>query len=141
MSQPNVKQVSNIFDEHTNSNVIRRLPQAARGQSDDRAPWGLTKEGDLPPMMFQLWFADGRMASFPYSGIGELHCRDAGRIEVFVHAIAKTVVIIEGRHLRELAKRLSTAAVLWLRESDARELGPPESSPEITAITLEELPD
>lgn len=133
--------VADIFDEQNGASFVRRLQPAARGQGSRQAPWGVTDEGELPPMMFQLWLADGAMVSFPYSAIGELRCRDAGRIEVYLHAIAKTVVTVEGRHLRELAQRLSAASVIWLRESDPRELGVPEHAPEIVKVTIEELPD
>lgn len=133
--------VTDIFDEQTNADVIRRLPQGIPHQDNHRVPWELIRDDALPPMMFQLRFADGRITSFPYSGVCELHCRDAGRLEVFVQGVAKTAIILEGRHLRELAKQFGLAAVLWLRESDGRDLNQPESTPEITRITLEEMPD
>lgn len=129
--------VARIFDQQNRGSTPSE--PAAHGGGD--APWGLAKHEALPPMMLQLWLASGAMRAFAYSDIREVYCPDAGRIELSIQAMGRWVVALEGRRLGELAKRLTTGGVVWVRESDPRAVPRQESEPEIVRITIEELPD
>lgn len=133
--------VARVFDRQTHSDVLERLSQDVYDQDDQYLPWGTATDGAMPPLMFQLRFNDGRMVGYAYNDIREIHCRDAGRVEISLFAMAKLVVIIEGRHLTDLAKWLCCAGVRWIEEGDPREVDIPEAQPEITRITVEQLPD
>ncbi len=138
--------VARIFDEQTNNDPIhslpqdRQLPHEVKLQNSEKAPWATTANGTMPPMMFQINFHDGRMICFAYSDLREIHCRDAGHIELFVQAMGKLAILIEGRHLTDLAKWLCNGMIRSIQESDPRDTKP-ESAPEIVNITVEELPD
>lgn len=131
-----MENVARVFGDHSERPTVRRVTSEP---GNDASPWGVVQPGAMPPMMLQLWLADGRMLSFPYTSICELHCRDAGRIELYVQSMARQVITIEGRRLRDLAKRLSQAAVVWVQQRDPRQPAAPESLPEIVSITIERL--
>ena len=127
------------FGQHSGGRRLHSVPGGPL--ADGATPWATLQEGAMPPLMFQLRFHDGRMSSFAYSDLREIHCPDAGRIELLLVGIAKLVITIEGRLLRDLAKWFSGAMVRWVQEGDPRDVDRPESAPEIVKITVEELPD
>lgn len=133
--------VARVFDQHTKAGVLERLSGDVQDQDNHQLPWGMATDGGMPPMLFQLRFSDGRMVSYAYSDIREIHCRDAGRIEISLYAMSKLVIIIEGRHLSDLAKWLCCAGIRWAQEADPRDVDLPETSPEIAKIAIEEIPE
>ena len=133
-------EVSRAFDENTGRNILHRLPQSIdRVSKESHCPWQAIREGELPPMMFQLRFRDGHMESYAYSDIREVHCRDAGSVQVLLHSMGKKCITFEGRHLKELANLFCIASLRSVHEADVRDLGRPESSPEVTQIVVEPL--
>ena len=135
-----MEHVANIFDQQTTVNH-RPLPHEVDLRNSEEAPWKTIASGSMPPMMFQINFHDGRLVCFAYSDLREIHCRDAGYIELFLQSMCKVAILIEGRHLTDLAKWLSNGMIRSIMESDPRDTTRSESSPEILSITLEELPD
>ena len=133
-------EVARIFDENNGRNILHRLPQSpTRSVDNNDCPWNAIRDGELPPMMFQLRFRDGHMESYSYSDIREVHCRDAGLVKVFLHSMSKKSITFEGRHLKELANLFCVASLRSIHEADERDIGRPESSPEITRISVEEI--
>ncbi|QDU98590.1 hypothetical protein [Lignipirellula cremea] len=131
-----MKNVQRAFDESGGN--IQGFPQAAAPRESDLC-WARLREGELPPMMFQMRLSDGRLVSYPYSDLREIRCRDAGRVQLFLLGLERLVVTIEGRRLRELANLLSRAMILWIEEADPRDLSKPESVPEIVKISIEKF--
>lgn len=125
------------FDEQRGGSVFRGLPHTREASNESRPPWSQIHEGEFPPMMFQLRRRDGSMTSFPYGSLVEIHCRDAGFLQLFIAGRQNLMVTLEGRHLRDLANLLGRAAILWVEESDPRDIGKPETAPEITQISVE----
>lgn len=125
------------FQEQRDGNVLRGLPGRLPSSNQDRLPWGQIHESELPPMMFQLRRRDGQMTSFPYGCLVEIHLRDAGYVQLFIAGRKNLTVTLEGRHLRELANLLGQASVTWIEEADPRDIGKPESTPEVTSILIE----
>lgn len=133
--------VARAFDEQTNVNVLHNFPVNTQQEQSDRLPWETLATGAMPPMMFQVRFSDGKMISFAYGDLHEVHCRDAGHIELFLYSLRKLVITIEGRHLRELAHWFSSAGVQWIQETDPRDRERSETEAEIVKITVEEIPE
>lgn len=132
--------VARIFDENNGRNILHRLPQTStQSLAKNDYPWHAIRDGELPPMMFQLRFRDGHMESYSYNDIREVHCRDAGLVKVFLHSMSKKSITFEGRHLKELANLFCVASLRSIHEADERDIGRPESSPEITRISVEEI--
>lgn len=136
-----MRNVARAFDQQSTTTPLHPLPHGPAQQDNAQLPWGIVASGGMPPLMFQLRFHDGRMMSFAYSDLREIHCRDAGRVELYLQAMAKIVIIIEGRHLRDLAKWLGNAGVLWVQEGDPRDTQTPETAPEVVSIRIEQLPE
>ena len=88
---------------------------------------------------FHSRFRDGHMESYAYSDIREVHCRDAGSVQVLLHSMGKKCITFEGRHLKELANLFCIASLRSVHEADVRDSGCPESSPEVTQIVVEPL--
>ena len=133
-------EVARAFDENTGRNILHRLPQSIdRVAKEQDCPWQAIRDGELPPIMFQLRFRDGHMESYAYSDIREVHCRDAGHVQVFLHSMSRKSITFEGRHLKDLANLFCIASLRSIHESDERELNRPESSPEVTQILIEEI--
>ncbi len=133
-----MNQVGRAFEQHNRHTPFDPTPARAAEQDVVRA-WSKVRNGEIPPMMFQLRFGDGRMISFAYSDIREIHCANAGLVEVFLHSIQKTRVTIEGRHLQELANLLGNAMLRFIRESDQRAPPTLEQVSEVTKILVEPL--
>lgn len=132
--------VARVFDENNGKNILHRLPQSIERTSVEYDhPWQAIREGEMPPMMFQLRFRDGHMESYAYNDIREVHSRDSGLVQVFLFSMAKKAITFEGRHLRELANLFCIASIRSICESDERDLHRPESSPEVTQIIVEEI--
>ena len=132
--------VARVFDESNGRNILHRLPKSIqRSTVEPDCPWQAIREGELPPMMFQLRFRDGHMESYAYSDIREVHCRDSGLVQIYLYSICKKAITFEGRHLRELANLFCIASLRSIHETDVRDIDRPESSPEITSIAVEEL--
>lgn len=132
--------VARVFDENNGKNILHRLPQGVGEKAaDPYCPWQAIREDEIPPMMFQLRFRDGHMESYTYSDIREIHCRDAGCVQVFLHSMSKKSITFEGRHLKELANLFCIASIRSIHEADDRDIDRPESSPEITQILVQEI--
>ncbi|WP_040352844.1 hypothetical protein [Blastopirellula marina] len=127
------------FDEQRGGNILRGLPGRRESAEQNNVPWRSVREGEMPPMMFQLRLRDGGTISYPYSDVREIRCRDAGCVQVSVLGMAKMIITLEGRRLRELADLLGRAELLWIEEADPRDVGRPESAPEIVSISIEEI--
>lgn len=123
------------FQDTQTSPPLRSVPTMAT--PSDISPFASALPHEMPPMMFQLRLTDGRWLSYSYSDLREIECRDAGQIKLVVFAASRTLVTIEGRHLRELATLFGMASVRWLQESDPRSPRRPEAETEITRITVE----
>ena len=133
-------EVARAFDENNGRNILHRLPQSlGRVAAEPDAPWHEIRDGEMPPMMFQLRFRAGHMESYAYSDIREVHCRDAGFVKVFLYSMTKKAITFEGRHLKELANLFCIASLRSVHEVDDRDLDRPENSPEITQILVEEI--
>lgn len=133
-------EVARVFDEHNGRNILHQLPQSpTQTSAANDCPWHAIREGELPPMMFQLRFRDGHMESYSYNDVREVHCRDAGLVTVFLQSMSKKSITFEGRHLKELANLFCIASLRSIHEADERDMGRPESSPEITRISVEEI--
>jgi hypothetical protein len=127
---------SSAFENINCHDYLRSRPDAANTQEGTK-PWAQLHEGELPPMMFQLRFTDGQSLSYAYSDIRTIRCRDAGHLELLVYAPKPLKILIEGRHLRELAQLLGCCMVRWIEESNSRRQHIRESDPEVTSITAE----
>jgi hypothetical protein len=133
-------EISRAFDENTGRNILHQLPQSiANAANEPHSPWQAIRDGELPPMMFQLRFRDGHMESYAFSDIREVHCRDAGCVQILLHSICKKCITFEGRHLKELANLFCIASLRSIHEADDRDLNRPESSPEVTQIVVEAI--
>ena len=133
-------EVTRAFDENNGQNILHRLPQSlVRVVTEPDAPWQAIRDGELPPMMFQLRFRDGHMESYAYNDIREVHCRDAGLVRVFLYSMTKKAITFEGRHLKELANLFCIASLRSVHEADERDMSRSENSPEITQILVEEI--
>lgn len=135
-----MENVTNIFDERTHHRFSSTPGERGRRQRRD-LPWVTVAKNAMPPMMFQLCFTDGQMVGFAYNDLRELRCRDAGRLELLVQGIAPQRIVIQGRHLHELAKQFTLASVVRVQEGDPRRDEAPETAPEIVKITIEPLQD
>lgn len=133
--------VARAFEEERGGSVLRGLPGYREAANQHVVPWGRLRDGDLPPMMFQLRLRSGGMISYPYSDIREICCRDAGQVEVSLIGMTKLRVIFEGRRLRDLADLLGRAEIFWIEEADPRDVDRPESTPEIVSISIQPIAD
>ena len=132
--------VARVFDENNGKSILHRLPQSiGQNATAPYCPWNAIGENEIPPMMFQLRFRDGHMESYNYSDIREIHCRDAGRVEIYLHSMTKKSITFEGRHLKELANLFCIASLRSILEADERDVDRPESSPEIMQILVQEI--
>jgi len=133
-------EAARAFDENNSRNILHRKPTLVResGEKYD-CPWARIREGEMPPMMFQIRFNDGRIASYAYSDIREVHCRDSGHVQLMVFAMQKLSITFEGRHLRDLADLFCNAAVRSVDESDPRDVDRPEKAPEIVRVSVDPI--
>lgn len=130
--------MAKAFDDRRREELFRPRPQPANQSTAAGASWQTVRNGEMPPLMFQLRFRDGRIRSFAYSDLREIRYRDAGSIQLGLCGMSRLLVTIEGRHLRELVELLGNGLVYWLQEADARDVETPETSPSITAVTVED---
>ncbi|MEO1618709.1 MAG: hypothetical protein AAFV88_22860 [Planctomycetota bacterium] len=128
--------VTSAFDENRGAPVFRCID----GDDGGSLPWQAVRDGQLPPMMFQVRLSDGTYESFPFGDIRRVRCRDAGAIQMETFSSPRTQILIEGRHLRDLASLLSAGMVRWIAETDSREVDRPEELPTITSIAIELFP-
>ncbi len=108
----------------------------------DQPPWKLTKPGEMPPMMFQVRFQDGRVFSYAYADLRETQLLHSGELHLFLYGMEKSQITIVGRRLDELANGISAGRIRWLAECDAREVGRDGSCPcikDIFARLIEQL--
>lgn len=131
--------VARAFDEHRGGKVVRPLPARPERDGEEALPYCKVRPHELPPMMFQVRLHDGQMISFAYSDLRKIWFRDAGHLELEVFAVDRTIITIEGRHLKELAGLFGLAMVRWVQEADRRDLARPESDPEIVRIDVQYL--
>jgi len=80
-----------------------------------------------------------RCDCYNYSDIREIHCRDAGLVEVYLHSMTKKAITFEGRHLKELANLFCIASLRSIHEADERDADRPENLLEITQIVVQEI--
>ena len=133
-------EVSRAFDENNGGSVLHRLPHPIERHSQGfKTPWTSIRDGEMPPMMFQLLFRDGHVESYSFSDIREVHCRDAGLVKVMLLSLRKLAITFEGRHLHELANLFCVASLRSVREADDRDLNRPENAPEVNRILVEEI--
>lgn len=135
-----MRRAAKAFAEQTHQTSGGVNVRSISGQATDdgdASPYCRVRNGELPPMMFQIRLADGQSISFAYSDIREIRCRDAGHVQLGIFAMSRVLVTIEGRHLRELSNLLGMAMVRWMEEADKRDMDRPEASPEIVSIRVE----
>lgn len=132
-------EVARVFGENTGPNILHHLDAMPKSGGDVQLPWKHVREGEMPPMMFQLRMRDGRMISYCYNDLREVHCPDAGRVQVYLQSISKWLITFHGRRLRELAELISCGMIRSISEADPRSLDRPESLPDIVEITIEPL--
>lgn len=130
-----MKNAARAFEHHSGGPRLRPVPTVPKPESD--LPYSSLQPGDMPPMMVQLRFRDGRWLSFCYSDMRQIDCRDSGQLELTIFAARTLTVRIEGRHLRELATLLGMGLIRWVQEVDPRDLERDESKAEVTNIILE----
>ena len=123
---------SRAFESTRGPNHLRAVPNL--GQDDP--PYERINNGELPPMMFQVRLSDGQRYSFSYSDIRQIYRRDAGRVQIDLHALARTTVVLSGRNLDEVVNLLSTGVVKWVRERDPRAAATDEDKVEINSIDV-----
>ena len=133
-------EAARAFDENNSRNILHQSPRLVRDAGDGfDLPWVKIREGEMPPMMFQIQFNDGRLSSYAFSDIREVHCADAGKVQLMLFAMQKIVITFEGRNLRDLANLFCNAALRSIRESDPRELERPERAPEVIRVSIEPI--
>lgn len=130
--------MARAFDDQRREQLFRPRSQPANQSTAAGTPWQTVRNGEMPPLMFQLRFRDGRITSFAYSDLREIRYRDAGCLQLGLCGMSRLLVTIEGRHLRELVELLGNGLVYWMQEADERDLETPESSPAITTLTVED---
>ncbi|QDT57104.1 hypothetical protein Pan44_51700 [Caulifigura coniformis] len=130
--------MARAFDDQRREQLFRPRPQPANQSSATGTSWQSVRNGEMPPLMFQLRFRDGRITSFAYSDLREIRFRDAGFIQLGLCGMSQRIITIEGRHLRELVELLGNGLVYWLQEADERDVETPETSPCITALIIED---
>lgn len=126
------------FDSSNRPSLHSIAPQATRADDTDQ-PWLKVRNGEMPPMMFQLRLRNGQITSFAFSDIRQIYSRDAGHIQLALLAMGRMLVTISGRHLRDLASLIGVGMVRWIEESDPRDVDRPETAPEITSISIESM--
>jgi hypothetical protein len=132
-----VTRPAQAFANHHGGNV-RNLGQTSEPKPDE-LPYGKIRNGEMPPMMFQIRLNNGQTISFAYSDVREIRSRDAGHVQLGVFAMSRVMITIEGRNLGELTNLLGLAMIRWIAEADPRAEGRPEASPEIDSISIEPI--
>lgn len=125
------------FADHRGANV-HNIGQTPAPKSDE-LPYGKIRNGELPPMMFQIRLNNGQTISFAYSDVREIRSRDAGFVQIGVFAMSRVMITIEGRNLTELTNLLGMAMIRWISEADPRGEERPETSPEIDCVRVEPI--
>lgn len=126
------------FDENNRPHNIHSLNplRAPYSKRNEYEPWIKVRHGEMPPMMFQVKFADGSARSFPYSDLREVRYRDAGYVQFFLHSMQRIAITIEGRHLVELASLAGMAMIRSMSEIDPRIVDRSEDEAEIVSIEI-----
>lgn len=133
-------EAARAFDENNSRNILHRSPQLVRESSEGYdLPWAKIRDSEMPPMMFQIRFNNGRIASYAYSDIREVHCRDAGHVQLMLFAMQKIVITFEGRNLRDLANLFCNAALRSIDEADPRDMNRPEGAPEVIRVSVDPI--
>lgn len=108
-----------------------------RSESNSRTPWKKLESG-YTPMCFEVRYRNGEVQAFPYSDFRGYQLQHEGYLVIKILGMQKSVLIVEGRWLSQLARHLSMGGIEWFGEiSNALEV--PESEPYIERITLEDL--
>ena len=89
--------------------------------------------------MLQFRLRSGETISYAYHDIREIRVRDAGHIQLGLVSMAKLLITIEGRHLRQLGELIGTGLVRWVQETDERDVDIPEDQPSIASIVIERM--
>lgn len=126
--------VAKVFDRYTSP--TGNIGPCVGETEQHKPPWTIIRGDEMPPMMFQIRFHDGRISSYTYGDLHEVHSPNAGTVELYLYSLRKLRITIEGRHLRELANLMGNAVVRVIEEADPRDVDVPESSPEITRISV-----
>ena len=113
---------------------FRRTPELKT--APEKSPWRHC-EGSMP-MCFEVRFRNGEIRYFPYSDLRGCRLLHQGHLVVDILGFNKSHVVIEGRHLGELAKSLGLGDIEWLEESSMT-FHPPEEEPWIQSIEVEDL--
>jgi len=130
---------SKAFAENRREQLFRKAPVQDNVEPTHSKPWLQIRNGEMPPVMFQLRFQNGEVISYAYSDLREIRFRDAGYVQLGIIGMTRMLITIEGRHLRELAEAMGSGLIRWIEESDERDFGRPETSPAITEITIEQV--
>jgi hypothetical protein len=104
-----------------------------------KAPWKRVNPSELPPIMFQVNFCDGRVISFAYCDLREMRLRDAGFLQLCLLGMEKYHINIIGRNLTELANLIGAGKIKSFTELGPRTFELPEANPSIDKITVETL--
>lgn len=129
---------SRAFETQRRESLFNQ-PSANDPGENIKPPWHKVRQGEIPPMMFQIRFRSGEIVSFAYSDLREIRVRNAGHIELGILGMAKIRIIVEGRNLGELAECLGCGLIRWMQEEDDREIDRPETSGCIATIQIETI--
>ena len=120
---PSNDQPMSRFDRRTDSSPI--------------TPWKKVESG--PSLIcFEVRYRSGEVQAFPYSDFRGYDLQHEGYLVIKILGMEKSVLIVEGRRLGQLARTLSMGGIEWFGElSSSKE--PDESEPWIESITFEDL--
>ncbi len=131
---------SKAFEENRRQRIYNKEPSPTEPRPESPEAWHRIRNGEMPPLMFQLRFRSGEVLSYAYSDLREIRFRDAGFVQLGLFGMSRVEVTIQGRHLRELSESLGSGLIRWLQEADERDDEIPESQPQISEITIETFP-
>ncbi|MEO9590067.1 hypothetical protein [Rhodopirellula bahusiensis] len=131
---------SRAFDNHRRgSSVFQPVEKKTAKPRDEEPaesppPYERVHPGHPPSMRLRIRFRDGRISSYAFSDLREIHQRDAGLVQLDFIAMRAVSIIIRGRNLNELARLLDNAMVRCIDESDDRDVDRLEEEPAIVSI-------
>lgn len=102
-------------------------------------PWKKLHATEAMPMSFEVRRQNGEIETFTYGDFRGIKLLSAGYLIINVFAMEKTQIIVEGRHLGELASLISLGKIRWLCETPRTGTESPETAPQIDKITIEEM--
>ncbi|QDS92482.1 hypothetical protein FF011L_12250 [Roseimaritima multifibrata] len=128
--------IANKAFQRQQSGRLHAVPNL--GQED--FPYERIQNGEIPPMMFQLRFSDGRRYSYAYSDVREIYRRDAGHVEIMVLGRTDLLLTFQGRKLDELVNLFGSGKIKWVRERDPRSIAAQDDAIEVDRLTIEVAP-